>query len=47
MASPKHTGKVICKDLEEMTEIVAKLAALGVQFDAQISEGQWVIFIQG
>ena len=47
MANPQHTGKVVCEDLDEMTEIVAKLAAQGVQFDAIKSDGEWTIFIQG
>jgi hypothetical protein len=47
MGNPVHTGKVKCKDLDEMVRIVAGLAARGVQFDAMISDGEWTIFIQG
>ena len=47
MSNPNHTGKIICKDTDEMVEIVAKLTREGVLFDSMVSDGSWTIFIQG
>jgi len=38
-------GKITVKDLHTMTEVVAKLASLGINFEARLEAGEWIIII--
>ena len=47
MSTPQHQGKIVCDELDEMVEIVAKLKDQGAFFEVMKSDGDWTIFIQG